>query len=66
MLAPKVAMTLDSTAEHAEDWSGHETLAPSAFGLRRCFADRGDESLDFQTVYIGPASRSVAASSVGD
>ena len=30
--------------------NGLETLAPSAFGLRRCFADRGDKSLDFQTV----------------
>ena len=32
--------------------NGLKNSAPSAFGIRRCFADRGDKSLDFQTMSV--------------
>jgi len=53
MLAPKIAMPLDSTAEGAEPRRGltqSRNSAFSAYCLRRCFADRGDKSLDFVMV----------------
>ena len=49
----EIAIPLDFTAEHAEERGGlkwSRNSAPFAPGLRRCFADRGDESLDFVMV----------------